>query len=205
MCGRNPERPTCRRRGLRTEQRLEPLPEGFCGALTTVQKDNLVIEEKEVEENGFFRLALETAERGNAEEGDTIDAFNGRVNKTGISPTLTTRPEGKKTAILPVVKGENMEETKKMKEEKKYRVRKLTENECWRLMGYKDADFKKNKVVNSACQLYKQAGNVIVKQVLMALFLQMGIKGKKRWNDMTVEERQSLVDGSLDFLGEKNA
>ena len=98
-----------------------------------------------------------------------------------------------------------MEETKKMKEEKKYRVRKLTENECWRLMGYKDADFKKNKVVNSACQLYKQAGNAIVKQVLMALFLQMGIKGKKRWNDMTVEERQSLVDGSLDFLGEKNA
>lgn len=193
MCGRNPERPTSRKRGLPTEQRLEPLPDGMAGALTTVQKDNMLIEEKDMEEkeNGFFKQALETAERENAREGDTVDAFNGRVNKTGLSPTLTTRLEGKKTAILPVVK--------------KYRVRKLTEKECWRLMGYKDSDFEKNKAVNSACQLYKQAGNAIIKQVLMAIFLQMGIQGKKRWNDMSAEERQALVDGSLDFLGEKNA
>lgn len=193
MCGRNPERPTSRKRGLPTEQRLEPLPDGMAGALTTVQKDNMLIEEKDMEEkeNGFFKQALETAERENAREGDTVDAFNGRVNKTGLSPTLTTRPEDKKTAILPVVK--------------KYRVRKLTEKECWRLMGYKDSDFEKNKAVNSACQLYKQAGNAIIKQVLMAIFLQMGIQGKKRWNDMSAEERQALVDGSLDFLGEKNA
>lgn len=35
--------------------------------------------------------------------GDIIDAFNKRVIRTGISPTLTTRPEGFKTAILVVV------------------------------------------------------------------------------------------------------
>src|SRR5699024_10485046 len=35
---------------------------------------------------------------------DTINPFNKRVSsKDGVSPTLTTRPEGFKTAILPVV------------------------------------------------------------------------------------------------------
>lgn len=57
----------------------------------------------EIMENGFFQQALETAERENAKPGDIVDAFNGRVHKDGISPTITTRPEGKKTAVLPVV------------------------------------------------------------------------------------------------------
>ena len=86
---------------------------------------------------------------------------------------------------------------------KKYGIRKITENEAFRLMGYKDDDFNKAAKVNSATQLYKQAGNAIVKQVLMAIFLQMGIQGKKRWNEMSVEERQNLVNSSLDFLGEE--
>lgn len=51
----------------------------------------------------FFRQAKETFESNNCECGDTIDAFNKRVNKSGYCPTLTTRPEGFKTAILPVV------------------------------------------------------------------------------------------------------
>ena len=55
----------------------------------------------------------------------------------------------------------------------RYRIRKLTPRETWRLMGYTDADFDKAKKVNSATQLYKQAGNAIVKQVLMAIFKQM--------------------------------
>ena len=52
----------------------------------------------------FFKQALETFNNNDCEEGDTIDAFNRRVNKSGYCPTLTTRPEGFKTAILPVVK-----------------------------------------------------------------------------------------------------
>ena len=58
--------------------------------------------------------------------------------------------------------------------ETKYRIRKLTPKECWRLMGYTDEDFDKAQssgVSNS--QLYKQAGNAIVKQVLMSIFAQM--------------------------------
>lgn len=54
-----------------------------------------------------------------------------------------------------------------------YRIRKLTPRECWRLMGYTDEDYDKAEKVNSNTQLYKQAGNAIVKQVLMAIFAQM--------------------------------
>ena len=34
----------------------------------------------------------------------------------------------------------------------------------------------------SSSQLYKQAGNSIVKDVLMAIFRQMNIKGVETWN-----------------------
>lgn len=54
-----------------------------------------------------------------------------------------------------------------------YRIRKLTPKECWRLMGFSDEDFEKAAKVNSNTQLYKQAGNSIVKDVLMAIFRQM--------------------------------
>ena len=64
-------------------------------------------------------------------------------------------------------------------------------------MGYTDEDFENAANVNSNTQLYKQSGNAIVKQVLMAIFLQLGIQGKKKWNDMTVEEREKLVRSSV--------
>lgn len=46
------------------------------------------------------------------------------------------------------------------------RVRKLTPKECWRLMGFDDEDFEKARAVCSDTQLYKQAGNSIVVDVL---------------------------------------
>ena len=46
------------------------------------------------------------------------------------------------------------------------RLRKLTPKECWRLMGFDDEDFDKASKVNSNTQLYKQAGNSIVVDVL---------------------------------------
>lgn len=46
------------------------------------------------------------------------------------------------------------------------RIRKLTPRECWRLMGFDDFDFDKAQKVNSNSQLYKQAGNSIVVNVL---------------------------------------
>lgn len=47
------------------------------------------------------------------------------------------------------------------------RIRKLTPKECWRLMGFDDEDFEKAKTSGvSNSQLYKQAGNSIVVNVL---------------------------------------
>jgi len=51
-----------------------------------------------------------------------------------------------------------------------HRIRKLTPKECWRLMGFKDTDFEKAAQVNSNSQLYKQAGNSIVSDVLYHIF-----------------------------------
>lgn len=41
------------------------------------------------------------------------------------------------------------------------RIRKLTPKECFRLMGFDDADYEKASAVNSNTQPYKQAGNSI--------------------------------------------
>lgn len=49
------------------------------------------------------------------------------------------------------------------------RIRKLTPLECWRLMGFDDEDYYKAEKVNSNTQLYKQAGNSIVVNVLYAI------------------------------------
>ena len=57
--------------------------------------------------------------------------------------------------------------------EKDLRIRKLTPKECWRLMGFTDTDFEKASQHNSNAQLYKQAGNSIVVNVLEAIFRQM--------------------------------
>ena len=57
--------------------------------------------------------------------------------------------------------------------EKEIRIRKLTPRECWRLMGFTDEDFDKASEVVSDTQLYKQAGNSIVVDVLEAIFREM--------------------------------
>ncbi len=42
--GRNPDNPSDRTKGIKTEQRLEPNKQGLCNTLTSVQKDNYVVE-----------------------------------------------------------------------------------------------------------------------------------------------------------------
>lgn len=54
-----------------------------------------------------------------------------------------------------------------------FKIRKLTPLECWRLMGFDDDDFYKAQNAGiSNSQLYKQAGNSIVVNVLQAIFRQ---------------------------------
>ena len=106
----------------------------------------------------FGRQAVETLNENKniINDGMTVNAYNKTIDKTGLSPTLTTRPEGFKTAILPITNG--------------LRIRKLTPLEVWRLQGFTDEQFYKAKdsgVSNS--QLYKQAGNSITVNVVDAI------------------------------------
>ena len=76
---------------------------------------------------------------------------------TDIAPTQTTYC-GSTTSSATVLRYDGL------------RIRKLTPKECWRLMGFDDEDFEKASKVNSNTQLYKQAGNSIVVNVLEAIF-----------------------------------
>ena len=60
------------------------------------------LETKIIDDNRFFKQAFETVQENECSIGDTIDAYNKKVNQSGTSPTITTRPEGFKTAILVV-------------------------------------------------------------------------------------------------------
>lgn len=73
----------------------------------------------------------------------------------------------------------------KIKEPQSLRIRKLTPKECWRLMGFDDEDVEKAAKVCSNSQLYKQAGNSIVVDVLMAIFRELFVPKKTRsqWLD----------------------
>ena len=64
--------------------------------------------------------------------------------------------------------------------EPNYCIRKLTPKECWRLMGFTDEQFQKAQEAGvSNSQLYKQAGNSIVVDVLYYLFKNLFIGGNK--------------------------
>lgn len=69
--------------------------------------------------------------------------------------------------------------------EQPLRIRKLTPKECWRLMGFDDADVENAAKVCSNSQLYKQAGNSIVVDVLMAIFKELFVPKQTRsqWLD----------------------
>lgn len=53
---------------------------------------------------------------------------------------------------------------------KSLRVRKLTPKECYKLMGFTDKQFDRSQAFSSDSQLYKQAGNSIVVDVLYYIF-----------------------------------
>lgn len=72
------------------------------------------------------------------------------------------------------------------------RIRKLTEIECGRLMGFAEKDIEAMTSVNSRSQCYKECGNSIVISVLCAIFSQF-FEGKE-WDGMSDAERYDLID-----------
>ena len=76
-------------------------------------------------------------------------------NKVGLKVSPTLRANNSHTSAL----------------DNNYHIRKLTPTECWRLMGFDDEDIEKCIEIGiSNSQLYKQAGNSIVVNVLEEIF-----------------------------------
>ena len=90
----------------------------------------------------------------------------------GICSTLTAR-DYKGPKKIAIKNATNAQKDNYAVELPEYRIRKLTPKECWRSMGCSDEDFHKAEQVNSNSQLYKQAGNAIVVDVLEAIFKQI--------------------------------
>lgn len=135
--------------------------DGCTNTITTVQKDNMVLI-KQATEQGYIECNI----GGVADLSYPDSKTRGRVQGKGeISPTLTAS-EG------------NICRIEKATSAITYRIRKLTPLECWRLMDFTDKDFHAAEKVNSNTQLYKEAGNSIVVNVLVAIIGQL-IEGKE--------------------------
>ena len=108
--------------------------------------------------------------------------MNGAVyDSVGLCPTLTTnKGEGVKVKL----------------NNSNIRVRKLTPKECWRLMGFDDQDYERARSRmnenlyngNDRCgsQMYKQAGNSIVVDVLLHIMENLYDAMPYLFEDMTV-------------------
>lgn len=103
---------------------------------------------------------LTSVQKDNMVFENVYDFYNSNMKSDGLCGTITGGCARGGSGTFGVI-------------ESQYRIRKLTPLECWRLMGFSDEDFCKAEEVNSNTQLYKQAGNSIVKNVLMAIFGQM--------------------------------
>lgn len=236
--GRNPDNPGDRKAGIPTEQRLEPNTDGVSNTLTTVQKDNYLLEsavlrQERTEYGKQIRKAYENGEitekRSNIRELSprddgitntltTVQKDNylleapqinvvgnlrghsqmGRVFSTdGLSGCLSHADAKEPIKILqPVVIGSTQEHAavkndgictclteamgagggqipmitdNQQNDCCGYRIRKLTPLECFRLMGFSDEEFNRIKGVSNT-QLYKMAGNSIVVNVLEGIF-----------------------------------
>jgi DNA (cytosine-5)-methyltransferase 1 len=69
-----------------------------------------------------------------------------------------------------------------------WRIRKLTEKECWRLMGFSDEDIDRAAKFVSPTHLYKQAGNSIITSCLVAIFYSL------LFNNNSTEWAKHIVD-----------
>ena len=197
MRGRNLENPSDRTPGVHTEQRLEVNQNGTSNTLTSVQKDNLVMETvkiKQATKDGYIECEVGGVADLSYPNSKTR---RGRVHDRGrICPTLTAQNQdickigqisSDKSQYGTVISDDGLSSTLQAGTHgyannciaTQYRIRKLTPRECWRLMDFSDSDFEKAQEVNSNTQLYKQAGNSIVKNVLVAIFGQM-IDGKEK-------------------------
>lgn len=125
------------------EQQLELRSDGVTNTLTTVEKDNVIVEDT----NKLNMLGMLDI-KGN-------DCIRRVYGDDGLCPTITTMEGGNRQPKI----------------ESNFRIRKLTPLECWRLQGFRDESFYKAQELGiSDSQLYKQSGNSITVNVLYYIF-----------------------------------
>lgn len=199
--GRNPENPSDRTTGSPTEQRLEANMNGTTNTITTVAKDNYVMEpvvcEQRCDEGlRFFKDdvvgTLRTIDAcgdkrviepedinpvriGNIYGEQFGSGYAGNVwDQDSISPTIMTAQGGNRQPLVV----DNV----------KWRIRKLTPKECWRLMSFSDEDCNRASKYVSDSALYKQAGNSIVTSCLVAIFYSLLFNDNgTNWSDYIVQ------------------
>lgn len=237
--GRNPENPSDRTTGSPTEQRLEANMNGTTNTITTVAKDNYVMEPQIIQkfgDRGTSQYSIRDyahtipanpmSDRGQmvmepvvceqrCDEGlrffkddvvgtlRTIDAcgdkrviepedinpvrigniygeqfgtgYAGNVwDQDSVSPTIMTAQGGNRQPLVV----DNV----------KWRIRKLTPLECWRLMSFSDEDCNRASKYVSDSSLYKQAGNSIVTSCLVAIFYSLLFNDSStKWSDYIVQ------------------
>lgn len=155
-------------------QRLEVRPNMCTNTLMGVQKDNVLIEINESEEANVKIVCERRCDEGV------------RFFKDNVCGTIRTIDGGGDKRVM---------ETNE-KHESCIRVRKLTQLEAWRLMGFSDEDFYKAQAAmnqnlyggkdRSGSQLYKQAGNSIVVDVLCAIMKELYEAMPYLFDDMAV-------------------
>lgn len=187
--GRNPDNTSDRTAGSPTEQRLEVNMQGTSNCLTSVQKDNMVLESVLAVDEQNMNVRNETF--GTLTTDGSSPKHNNRVmikqaTKKGYTecelggadlsfPDSSTRRGRVQECgnVCPTIMAQNQE---LCRIETQYRIRKLTPRECGRLMGVSDEDIDKMAEVNSNTQLYKQFGNSIVVDVMCAMFRNLNIE-----------------------------
>lgn len=114
---------------------------------------------------------------------------NNLVDNKVVAGAVTTREGSTRADASSYISKDFPENTNIAgKDMTRFRVRKLTERECFKLMGVKQEDFEKIRKNQSKSSCYHCAGDSIVVPVLMAIFGQMfDINWKEKVNE-TVEE-----------------
>ena len=254
--GRNPDNPSDRTTGSPTEQRLEANMNGTTNTITTVAKDNYVMEpvvcEQRCDEGlrffkddviGTLRTIDSCGDKRVIEQEEINPELVGGIGEKNfgkqyrqgnrvyssdsIAMCLNAQPVGNSGgySYLYAVKEEDVNPVRisniygeqfgtgyagnvwdqdsvsptimtaqggnrqpLVVDNVKWRIRKLTPKECWRLMGFSDKDCDHASKYVSDSALYKQAGNSIVTSCLVAIFYSLLLKDSStKWSDYIVQ------------------
>ena len=118
-----------------------------------------------------------------------------KPDKSGVSELQFTNPEnesptviiGNTIKVIESMADQNTIELPSELKGKKFRIRKLTPRECFRLMGVDDKDIDKMQAAGiSQSGQYKLAGNSIVVDVLFHIFRKMFIETDNESQQLTL-------------------